>query len=164
MYWLLAAPPTGLQDAADMGRMVRDAKELFDEGGDARGGPDIADNAEGGSAFGEGSPQLRALVASQARRRAWGDAPVQTGHTACSAAFDPLADRARGDTQGRAAMSFCFQPCGWSSQARSRRPSPIDGFVCLLFRHAGSVPYPAAKVKLSVLQSIDSFERLYCGR
>ena len=105
------ALPERTNDAADVGRMVRDAKELFDEGGDARGGPDIADNAEGGSAFGEGSPQLRALVATQARRRAWGDAPVQTGHAACSAAFDPLADRARGDTQGRAAMSFCFQPC-----------------------------------------------------
>ena len=53
-------------DAADMGWMVRDAKEVFDQGRNTPGGPDLANEAEGRRALGKLHAQLHALLDGQA--------------------------------------------------------------------------------------------------
>jgi hypothetical protein len=59
VYWLLAAPTTGLQDAADMGRMVRDPEAVSNQGRHSRLGPHIALEAEGFRSLGQ---ELQELV------------------------------------------------------------------------------------------------------
>jgi hypothetical protein len=86
-------------DAADMSRMIGDTKEFFDDGSNAFGGPNISNEAEGGSAFGKGSTKLLTLVAAQARSRARRGASAQTGQTTFFSPFDPLADSTLGDAQ-----------------------------------------------------------------
>jgi hypothetical protein len=46
VYWLLVAPTTGLQNAADMGRMVRDPEAVSDQGRHSGLGPHITREAE----------------------------------------------------------------------------------------------------------------------
>jgi hypothetical protein len=53
VHRLLAAPPTGLQDAADMGWMVRDPEAVSNQGGHSRLGPHIALETQGWGSLGQ---------------------------------------------------------------------------------------------------------------
>jgi hypothetical protein len=61
VYWSLAAPATGFQDASHLGRVVGDPEPVSDQGGHSRLGPDLSWEAESFRSLGQEFQQLASL-------------------------------------------------------------------------------------------------------
>ena len=118
---LLDTQAHGAQEAADMGRMIADAKGAPDDLGHALGRPDLAAIAVGFGSWCQQAGQVRQLLGGQLGRRAWWRMATQRLHAAFTGAPHPLADRAFGDAQRRGDVlllpALLFQFPGPSSSA-----------------------------------------------
>jgi hypothetical protein len=120
-------------DAADMSRMIGDGEELFDDGGDAFGSPNISNEAEGGRTLGKGSPKLLTLVAAQARSRAWGSASAQSSDASIGATLDPLADSTLRHAQSSGDDFLFPAELVQVPGAKASTFAPVDRFLFELF-------------------------------
>jgi hypothetical protein len=121
----LDAVVEAVQQPADVCRVIGDAKAAPDHLRDPLARPALAAEAMRFRAAFHQRGDLSELLGREARLRTWSGMAAQSVLYALLASpFEPLAElTAPGVTPRAAAMSCCFQPCCFSSQARRRRPS-----------------------------------------
>lgn len=97
---LLETPLDGLEEPADVGRMVPDAKLAVNDDGNARSGPNLAAKSVGFSAPLQELGQAGQLVGGQAAGEPGRRTVLEGRWTLRAGAFHPLADRGFADAHG----------------------------------------------------------------
>jgi hypothetical protein len=97
---LLETPPNGFEEAADMGRMVPDAKCQVNNDGDARSGPYLAAKAVGVGTSVQKLGPAGQLVGRQAAGDTRRGAVLKGRWALLAGTFPPLADSGFADAQG----------------------------------------------------------------
>jgi hypothetical protein len=125
-------------------RMVAHAEFVPYDRGDALGGPDLTDEAEGFGSPGQQTGELCELLGAQPRRGSRGRLAVQGFGASLACPLQPVADRTLGNAQGvsdgRARPALLME----GPRPQPAPFAPVPRRARLRCTHAPGVPQPAA--------------------